>query len=111
MVIYVLMKVSLFSETRVRLLACNRIKNRMNRCGWIVKVGEMCSSFVSAPSEEIFPKVCLTKTGYATSEKKSRLDFTMEPRGSIADTYQNLLNQKPVYLKKALWLCTMYFIY
>ena len=73
MVIYVLMKVSLFSETRVRLLACNRSKNRMNRCGWIVKVGEMCSSFVSAPSEEIFPKFVSLRRDMPLAKKKADL--------------------------------------
>ena len=54
----------------------------MNRCGWIVKVDEMCSSFVSAPSEAIFPKFVLLQRDMPLA-KKGGLNFTMEPRGMI----------------------------
>ena len=60
-----------------------------------------------------FPEVCLTTTGYATSEKKSRLDFTMEPRGIIKCSRHlpKPFESKASLSEKALSLCTLYFIY
>ena len=96
---------------RVRLLACNRIKNRTNRCGWIVKVDEMCSLFVSAPSEEMFLFLLLQRG--MPLVKKGGLNFTMGPRVMIKCSrhLSKPFESKASLSEKALWLCTLYFIY
>ena len=73
----------------------------------------MCSSFVSAPSEEIFPKFVLLQRDMPLAKKKRRLDFTMEPRGIIKCSRHlpKPFESKASLSEKALSLCTLYFIY